>query len=116
MWTVASGTRGDVRLAPTRTSYTPGVNRRKLNLPTLSEIVDWVSTVRGSKSSTITPGKILPIVSTVTPVKAPVEAVWACRPSCVRIRISVIQRNVSQARVRDRLFRGKTNTVQDPLQ
>src|ERR1700747_2522306 len=59
-----------------RTSYLPGGNRRNLNSPFSSELTAIVSIPSDLARRTLTPESVAPEGSSVTPVSAPVEAVW----------------------------------------
>src|ERR1700756_3216090 len=59
-----------------RTSYLPGGNRKNRNSPFSSELTDIVSVPSDLARRTLTPGRVAPEGSSVTPVSAPVEAVW----------------------------------------
>src|SRR6267142_250408 len=59
-----------------RTSYVPGGTRKNLNSPFSSELTDIVSVPSDLARRTLTPGRVAPEGSSVTPVSAPVEAVW----------------------------------------
>src|SRR5258705_5148170 len=74
-----------------RTSYVPGGNRKNLNSPFSSELTDMVSVPSDLASRTLTPGRVAPEGSSVTPVSAPVEAVWLYtfrEDSSVMIRVT----------------------------
>src|SRR3954447_21957941 len=58
-------------------SYLPGARRRKLNLPDSSEVADLFAPVSRLTRRMMALGKTAPEGSNATPVKAPVEAVWA---------------------------------------
>src|ERR1700747_1607992 len=59
-----------------RTSYVPGGNRKNLNSPFSSELTDIGSVPSDLARPTLTPARVAPEGSSVTPVSAPVEAVW----------------------------------------
>src|SRR5258708_20090880 len=60
-----------------RTWYVPGGSKRKLNLPPSSEVADLTSPPPSLDRQTITSGRTAPEVSSVKPVTAPVDTVWA---------------------------------------
>src|SRR5258708_23019038 len=60
-----------------RTWYVPGGSKRKLNLPPSSEIADLTSPPPSLDRQTITSGRTAPEGSSVKPVTAPVDTVWA---------------------------------------
>src|ERR1700747_3583250 len=59
-----------------RPSYVPGGNRKNRNNPFSSELTDIVSVPSDLARRTLTAGRVAPEGSSVTPVSAPVEAVW----------------------------------------
>src|SRR6267143_2941366 len=60
-----------------RTWYVPGGSKRKLNIPPSSEVADLTEPPPSLEWQTITSGRTTSEESSVRPVTAPVDNVWA---------------------------------------